>query len=259
MKNLRFFLTSALLFMTLACQEKTSETPPGSTSANARMFVEKKAREAAYDFQKINVPYDFGLPGESERLIQGRLSGTERRELSMRLKERRQFLIQQGFPLTVEEAVKRAPMPWREADRKYRAFVRNNPKPEYEQLFRRNASAYILRDLALLADHSPEGIKAIEYYTKELVNNGGESYTALLYYCIRAMKGNISVQEIETLKDAALNSKSNQQLITHLKNVVIPEMARYQGMTEAQKTQMREPAENLLNEQLRYEALIRKL
>lgn len=244
---------------TIACQKKTSETNPGEVVRSARTLSVNNARKAVYDFQKVSIPYDFGLPGEGEQLVSGKLSGPQQQAFYNRLKERRQFIVNQGFVLTAEEAVKRSPMPWREAEQRYRAFVRSNPKPEYAQLFRRNASAYILRDLALLADRSPEGINTIAYHTRELVENGGESYTALMYYCLKALKGEIPEREFEALRQAALGSQGSQQLIAHLKNVVLPDMANYKGMTEAQKKQMREPIEELLNEQMRYEALIRQL
>ena len=56
-------------------------------------------------------------------------------------------------------------------------------------IFKRIASLIILKDMALLGGNTKAEKERISFYTKEMLDNGSGANTAIVYYCLTALKG----------------------------------------------------------------------
>ncbi len=210
MKRHLGFLT--LLALSVACHQTDNASGPLDQKASNQAEAAIKpvpARQVSYDFQTLG-RIDVNLPGEDPN----RLVGDE-------LINREKYLGSAGFSHSDDDfADQTKDQTWQQADERYRAFVAAHANDTYQPIFRRVGSFRILRDKALLADHSEAGKKAIAFYLNELRETKTASSAGIYYYGLKALDGYWSPQQVGKFAQTVLQSYDQSPSFQVMKTVM---------------------------------------
>lgn len=131
----------------------------------------KKPPMPQYDFQKVNCPVTFGSS-------------------AYEVMQNRAFLSKNGLSPSLD-ILPQTPN-WQIIDVSYAQKKAGIKDDKQKVLYCQVASILILRNNALLSQTSEH--EKIAFYTKEYIENGGQS-AGLLYYCLIALEGKLGTTE----------------------------------------------------------------
>lgn len=94
-----------------------------------------------------------------------------------------------------------------EADQKYRAFIQSHPYEVFLPIIRNRYSKFMLVNFRLL---ETDNYEQIAYYTNELIEAKSDKHE-LLIKCLKKLKGNIPLNELNQLKRCTIDVIKGQQ------------------------------------------------
>jgi len=208
MKKVYFLFVSIGLLSLVACsqsQDTTKEIKQTIAQKNNGLSSIEEAHEAfllkKLDFQQIETRLSYCSLKEVPNAYQS-VEGAEMFEACEKMTE--DFIAKSGFPVNRID-IDLWKTTWKDADKLYKSFYQNNKENSSINYFRTHASIIILKDLGLLAGEDKESLKAIEFYTQELVDAGfvGGDF---VYYCIGKL---VNYSSNELLKNISLKAAEN--------------------------------------------------
>ena len=121
--------------------------------------------------------------------------------------EQVRFLFSSGFPFsrvpngTLLRKIPVMPKTFAEADQRYWSFIAKEANNDYLDVFRQNAAMLIIRTYLL---KNPTEGKALQYYTKELLDTHCKNY-GLLYLCLKQLKPLVGEKQVTDYRRVIAN------------------------------------------------------
>ncbi len=166
MKNLFAVIIILNIFGCQGRSEFSDNLLKAQTFNEEKIF--KKPPLPEYDFQKVNCPVSFGSS-------------------AFEVMQNREFLSKNGLSPSLDILPQKPN--WQIIDANYAQKKAAIKDDRQKMLYCQVASILILRNNALLSQTSET--EKIAFYTKEYIENGGQS-AGLLYYCLVALEGKLS-------------------------------------------------------------------